>query len=973
MTVVNNPLFIEEIPGNGNDIRRGSTIKRTIIIKNIGDIKADVDIWIAATDNKSDSLLRWCTFSEKNPLSINAKESKQITFNFQIPQEAIPDIYNYEILVEAASQYPGKIFRRPQQLRILPSNQDAEFGNEPAYSIQPITASANPLPLQAGEKLELKIKVENRSKRVDRYYLNCSELVKQWYTVSYPESSLNLPGLVKETDGLELNPGNAGEITLILHPPQYTPAGNYFPTINLVSSNTEDLVLLDVVYLQILPDDRLSLELLPLERKVPLEAGEFEIEIINHGNIRREISIFVNELEEIFSYQLEPSQVQLAPGELQTVFLKAKPKKWWRRNFWKKDLTFNFDIELENTPTQTGEIPDLAIPKQLPQGTLVWEPRPAWLLWLIFLFCLGLIASIGIFFLLKYLNSQKPSPEVLKVETTLNEYQEYKEKDIPVDLYIKHPEQVSKFAIIRLQSNVEIDRKNVLLESDKFPKQLNKPFKIENGTCKLSNHQDSTGNKQKSNNSLTSGTGLKLPFIQENSTSPSKSPSNINILKCQLKIPNNQKAGTYTFKVEVFPKQNLQQIASTQITDSFIIKPTILPIITELSSTVSAYQEVNTELIKALIAASPIQNISELPTVLKSPPILLNWQISNFDKIKELKIIGFADDGSIGSPQTSYLIKNNSLPNELTKFCALTKNNLICKSIPTNVVQPGNYTFKLTAIPNIGEGTPEITKETAKIKILPKTPTPPPPPIPPTPVNIISFTVNGKSAATTPSFICELSEDKVPNQISVGWQVQEGEDIKVELLPFGNMTKQQDSLLMAVSQRPSTYLLTLKVTNKAGEQKTQGVMIETVEGPLTSLSKLSSCVGNTAKKTPAKVSSPTPTSSPNASPTSKPTETISPTPKPTPKASPTSSPTETISPTPKPTPKASPTSSPTETISPTPTPTPTPSPAVTISPIPTPTPTPSPAVTISPIPTPVEDKLPRIESKIQDDSVQLRR
>ncbi|MBD2692094.1 hypothetical protein [Anabaena catenula] len=935
MTVANNPIFIEEIPGNSNDIRRGSTIKRTIIIKNIGDIKADVDIWIAATDNNSDPLLRWCTFSEKNPLTINAKESKQITFNFQIPQQAIPNIYNYEILVEAASQYPGKIFRRPQQLRILPSNQDAEFGNEPVYSIQPVTASANPLPLQAGEKLELKIKVENRSKRVDRYYLNCAELVKEWYTVSYPESSLNLPGLVKETDGLELNPGNAGEITLILHPPQYTPAGNYFPTINLVSSNTEDLVLLDVVYLQILPDDRLSLELLPLERKVPLEAGEFELEIINHGNIRRELSIFVNELEEIFSYQLEPPEVQLAPGELQTVFLKAKPKKWWRRNLWKKDLTFNFDIELENTPSQTGEIPDLALPKQLPQGTLVWEPRPAWLLWLICLLCLGAITSIGIFFLLKYLNSQKPSPEVVKLATEAKEYQEYKEKDIPVNLEIKHPEQVSKIALVRIQGNVEVDRKNLLLELDKTTKQ----FKIENSDCKT-NHQSSTTNRPKSNTSLISGMGLKLPF-----TEPSTAPkSNINVLNCEIKIPNNQKAGTYTFKVEVFPKNNLQQIASTQITDSFIIKPSILPIITELSSTYSTYQEVNTELPKALGISASAPNISELPTVLKSPPILLNWQISNFDKIKQIKLIGLADDGSIGSPETSYLVSKNSLPNELSKYCFLAKNNLICRNIATNVIQPGNYTFRVTAIPNIGEGNPEIIKETAKIKILPKPPTPPPPPIPPTPVNILSFTVNGKSAATTPSFICELSEDKVPNEISVGWQVQEGEDIKVELLPFGNVNRQQDSLLVAVSQRPSTYLLTLKVTNKAGEQKTQGVMIETVEGPLTSLSKLSSCVNKTAKKTPAKVSSPSPT--------------ISPTLKPTPKALPTSLPTETISPIPTPSPTISPTPKPI------PTPSPTSSPAVTISPIPTPSPTPSPAVTISPIPTPVEDKLPRIESKI---------
>lgn len=941
MTVANNPIFIEEVPGNGNDVRRGSTIKRTVNVKNIGDIKADVDIWISATDNKSDPLLRWCTFSEKNPLTINAKESKQITFSFEIPQPAIPDIYNYEILVEAASQYPGKIFRRPQQIRILPSDHDAEFGNEPSYNIQPFTTVANPLLLQAGEKVELKITVENHSKRVDRYYLNCAELNHEWYTISYPESNLNLPGLIKESDGLELNPGNAGEITLTFHPPQYTPAGNYFPTVNLVSSNTEDLVLLDVVYLQILPDYRLSLELIPLERKVPLEDGEFTLEIINHGNVQRVINIFVDEIEEIFSYHLETEEVELAPGQQQTVLLKAKPKKWWRRNFWKKDLKFNFDIGIENTPTATGEFIDLPLPKELPQGTLIWQPRPAWLLWLICLLCLGAITSVGIFLLLRYINSQKPSPQIVNVKTTLKEYQEYKEKDIPVEFSIKHPEQVEKFALVRLQGNEEVDRKNFSISDkikDQIKDQINKSFSLENAVCKVSNETEKIANSQNNNTSyLTTGSFIKLPsYPSKPATTSNQNIQKINNLKCHVKMPNNQKAGTYTIKLEVFSKQNPQQVTSTQITDSFIVKPPILPIISGLSSTYTTYQEVNTELLQtqtldnSLINSATSQNISQLPPVLKSPPILLNWQINNFNKIKELKLIGLLDDGSIGSTETNYLIINNNLPINLSQFCSVIKNNLVCNNVPTNAIQPGNYTFKLTVISQTGEKKSEIFKETTKIKILPKPPTPP---IPPTPVNILSFTVNGQNVAEKPSFICELSENKVPNELSVAWQVQEGEDITVELSPFGTVSQKQDSLLVAVSQKPSNYLLTLKIKNKAGEQKTQGVIIETVEGPLTSLSKLPSCISKTPKTTPQTTPAKTPPQS---------------TPAPTPTASPI--PTATATPTPTATPL--PTTSPTPTASPTPTT----SPAVIISPVPTA----SPAVIISPVPTtsptPIENK-----------------
>lgn len=63
MQIANNPLFIEDLSPEANQIARGSTAKRHIIVKNLGDKKADIDIWIAATDEKSEALLRWCTFS----------------------------------------------------------------------------------------------------------------------------------------------------------------------------------------------------------------------------------------------------------------------------------------------------------------------------------------------------------------------------------------------------------------------------------------------------------------------------------------------------------------------------------------------------------------------------------------------------------------------------------------------------------------------------------------------------------------------------------------------------------------------------------------------------------------------------------------------------------------------------------------------------------------------------------------------
>ncbi len=550
MKVANSPLFIEDVPENNNEIRRGSTAKRRLVVKNLGDKRAEIDIWIAAADNKSDPLLRWCTFSEKNPLSIDAKDSKEVTLNFQIPQQATLDLYNYEILVEAAAQYPGKIFRRPQQLRVLSSDQDAEFVNEPAFSIQPVTSSANPLPLQAGAQLQVKVRVENRSRRVDRFYLNCPELTKEWYTVRYPESSLDIPGLVKETDGLELNPGSTGEITLILHPPQYTPSRNYFPTIRLTSNNTEDLVLQDVVYLQILPDDRLNVEMRPLSRKIPPPAV-FDLELSNQGNIKREITIRAKDEEGLFTYILQPSVVQISAGEKQKVALTVKPKQPWRRPWWGKGLTSTFNIELEDALLPNTSKP-LALPNNLPQGTLVWQSRPWWLLWLLILLGLAAMGGVGFAIWLKFFNSQVP--EVIKFEATQD--REGKGDDISLHWEISKPSQVKKVTIIRQEGNVETDRKNFL-----FPDEL----KNRNGNCE------------------SSLPGMNSGDIQD-------------VLKCTVLSQTPQKAGKYTFKIEVYSQQNQQQPASSQITDTITIKPIKplpLPQITEFSSTQPAYKEVS--------------------------------------------------------------------------------------------------------------------------------------------------------------------------------------------------------------------------------------------------------------------------------------------------------------------------------------------------------------------------------------------
>lgn len=631
--------------------------------------------------------------------------------------------------------------------------------------------------------------------------------------------------------------------------------------------------MLDVVYLQILPDDQLNVELRPLERKIPSEAAEFELELANQGNIWRELIINVRDRDKLFNYALEPSQINLSPGEKQKVILQAKPKKWWRRHFWGEGLTFKLGIEIENAPSATGEVWNCGIPKTLPEGTIIWEPRPAWILWLLALVSLGAIATIATIFWLKYIESQKQSPQIIKIQTPAKEYEEGDNQNIPLNWQIANYQQAQKLTLIRLQGNVETDRKNFLLN------QL-----IEQNVCKVEPQPNSIDTQKHQQNQFW----FYLPNLIGRSNNTNPVPAK-NLLNCQINIPNNQPAGNYTFKLEAFAAQNTQQSVSNQITDSITIKPPTLPEIVDFTSAYPAYQEINFLSSHPVNTAAKTNNQPQLSNGLVKTPILLNWNISHPERLKELKLIGLMDDDTIGSPEKVYSLNNQGLPRELERYCTLTKKNLLCQNVPTDARQPGNYSFKLTAIPTIKKERPEISKPTAKIKILPI------PPTPTTPVNILAFTVNGQDVTTKPKFICELSENKVPNKISLAWQVQDGEDIKVELLPFGDVNKPRGSLPLAVNLLPSSQMVTLKITNKAGEQKTRSVVIETVEGPLTSLSKLPSCVNNSQQTIPAKTSpSPQPTPSATPSPTT--------TPSPTPTPSVTTSPTPSSNPSPTSTP-----------------------------------------------------------------------
>ena len=1015
MQTVNNPLFIEDIFSvEANQVTRGFTAKRDITVKNLGEKNADIDIWIAVGDAKSEPLLSWCTFSKPNPLRLEAKGECEVTLSFEVPAQANVDLYKYDILIEAPAQYPDKLFRRPQQLRVLRSERDAEWDTNPGFTVQPLTNSTNPYLLPFGEKLEVKVTVENRSKRVDRFYLICPELTNDWYSIHYPENNIETPGLVQETDGLQLNPGNTGEITLILHPPQSTTAGNYFPTIRLISSNREDLVLLDVVYLQLLADETLDVELHPLLLRIPTQDGRFEVKLINQGNITREIAIAASDRDQLFSYTPEFPAVLLPPNSTSNIPFKLQPRKWWRRPFWGKALEFNFDIQLENNRVLLFRetLKPSAFPKELPQGTLIWDPRPWWQVWLplllLLLLLLGLI-SVGAFLFWQKAFIQ---PKIHRLEAVTKVYQELAAKPVNLNLTLtnwrswefknRKFQNSTKLSMVKIipqsregngkiisygynellqfcqQSDNQLNCKNLPTETKQagqytfkvevYPQGQNKPSDTKEtdtitiepidtpkiiqfsstkpvyletlGDQVLLNWRISNPQQiqnliisQEINNSLP----VKKTFLycnpqnsnyQEMQAKPNKIEKikGREFLVCQGVATNLTQPGNYTFKLEVFSKQNLTQPSDTKQTDTVTIQsspipkfidkvlpnqlnyeykePVFLnwrlsypsqikelriiqqgsdglaiqntlplnqcriqssgPLITQPNSPVQTGLASNLDIVicenirvipttagnytyklevfsmqnpnqpsdtqetdSITVNPLPVPNITEILStkpfyeVSKNEEILLNFKISDANQIRELRLASLAPDGSLNSKLKIYNI-NNILPLELRNFCALTT-ILICQNLPTGAKEAGDYTFKLIVIPKQGEGATEITKNTPLVKIKPI------PPKPATPVNIIYFRVNGRDVSEKGKYIYEINKNRKPVDIVASWKVEDGEDIKVELLPLGEVQKPEGAKSLTLSSPPSNITITLRVTNKAGEQKTQSVVIDTVE------------------------------------------------------------------------------------------------------------------------------------------------
>jgi hypothetical protein len=852
--VVSNTLqnLLLDIQGTNEGAKPGGApVQRVITLKNRGSREAKVELWIDPVDARAEPLQQWGSFSEVE-LALKAGETRDVILTFSVPLQAEPGFYSYDIRAQSP-QYPSERIQRSQQLQILPSNQDTGLLNEPDFTLDPLTDSTTPATLAVGQTLEVKVFVKNNSKRTDRFFLTCPDLPIDWFHVEYPENSSELVGLVKRTEGLQLNPKEAGEIKLFIHPPQYTPAGNYFPTVRLSSKNHEDLILFEIVYLTIKVDDRLDLILRPLSRTIPSTDETFEIQFINPGNINRNLTIHASDQREQLLYSFDFDQVELPPGSTDSIQLSVTPKRWWHRLWRLREHTLLFHLDLKNAPIESPDenlveaASDLliapALPQQLPQGTIIWKAHHRWLFWLIVVsIALGLLTSTALLVWYLFFFIPNSRPRIIDFSTTEESYREGGNQSVTLDWDVSNLAQVGS---IRLSYEGQTEPKQYFFK-DIIPPELEPFCKVEMNVMDQSifatvlrrlGIRSNQGNAQQSNTTETPNLNREGAY-----------------LRCRGVIPPNfeMKEGRYEFKLEIFDKKSADLQAVSILEDVIVASPAP-PKILDLSATATEYSvsDVPFQLaVNPSVASEPEtpqpesletsnQSVNETTQPIQSTqtpapaaqtttpqaqttsgrpsgPIRLNWEISNHRDIQELRLVSFAPDGSENTDPITYRFSDEAsdqIPPELGQFCRSENNNLICAGVPTNAEKVGEYTFQLKVISREENTEGEISQKTSLI------------PIKPQPPKIVQFLVNGQNVLQQPKQVYLINPARGAIDLVLSWQVENS--VKVELLPApGAIDVTQ--LNYPLSPSPGSETITLKVTNASGEEVTQSVVIEKV-------------------------------------------------------------------------------------------------------------------------------------------------
>ncbi|KAM3094041.1 hypothetical protein ACKFKG_17600 [Phormidesmis sp. 146-35] len=346
----------------------------------------EIDIYDGGSSKKVRS---WCT-NPKQQLALHRDRSSQVVFKFHIPADTLPDIYDYTLVIDAPDHYADLTpIDYSIKLQVLPFIKPADVGvGRPLLVLQPETRPEAPMPIPIDESVRLQAIVNNRSNRVDQFWLSCASEHQAWFYVLEKLDSLfavNLP--IAHTD-MNLNPGAIGAVQLQVVPPFTAIAGNYTLPLYARSHNDYSLVLQTDLHIQLAPVYLLTAELMTVLGQVSMQTGQFVIRIQNQGNTLRRIKLYCKNAETgwVWTSELRQNQLPLGaiveipsrglPGSLQTIELQITPpkamqvsnNKWhlFKRQWVTVWQPLNFVVELE-------DIDQLSIATPSIPGVLLWQ------------------------------------------------------------------------------------------------------------------------------------------------------------------------------------------------------------------------------------------------------------------------------------------------------------------------------------------------------------------------------------------------------------------------------------------------------------------------------------------------------------------------------------------------------------------------------------------------------------------------
>ncbi len=800
----------------------GNTCMLSLTIINQGGLASLVNVMI---DERSQPVRQWCAQPDQR-LALGEQQSNEVVFTFQLPLNTAPGYYRYTLVIDAPDHYPEDTpILIDGQIQVQPYVQESHLASDPTFVLAPPTTAAQPAPLQPGQALELVVSVYNRSERVDRFRLACPDLDPDWMRIFYPEG-FAAGGILTPEHSLELNPGDQGEIRLIIVPPFHTKAGVYTPTLYLRSANNPDLALLDVVYLRVLPVYLLTTELVVIVGNINKVNGQYTLFLSNEGNTDRSVKAEVSSAKDgdICTFTLTPEQVFLPPGGTAAIALEVEPKQRWKQPFYGRVIEFALELtDLDNRPLLVQRFP----------GSMVWDGRPWWQFLLLFLTALGFIGTL-LFALWLMLPRPPRSPEILEFYPQRHYYNEEDNQAVRLSWQIAYPERLMTIQVQGISPEGLVLSRPVIYEfNEGIPESL-APY------CTL----------EIILRCVNVPTDARQPgdYRFELITTPIPS-SNRGLLRriwrTRLEVARQE---TNLVRITGIPIPTVRQFAATQSTYNALAAPATTPPTPEESEAANDGATPEEEE-QPLVFNAPVFSLQPPaeedgdprvvinPDVLNPdrPPepatfegILLDWAIAAPRHIQELRLVGRDAEGL---PVTDVITYNfrEGIPLELSEYCGFTTPNrtrtttapeatpptpeLVCSAVPTNLRTPGTYTFELTVIPTQPPTDPPEPTVTDPIKIIAA------------PIEIVSFTINDQEAL--PKYVLVL-ESGMPTLLTIAWQVMGSDDVVVELLPSPGTVPTVGAISYPLSREPGVDLITLQARDSAGNEVSRTVAIEKV-------------------------------------------------------------------------------------------------------------------------------------------------